>query len=152
MPLEVLGQRVQTGYAAAGLTDLRPAHAVVFRYLSPEGERVTELAAKAHTTKQAMGYLVDYLVEHGYLERLPDPTDGRAQVVRRTERGWTANRIARQVVADVQSEWAQLLGQQSFEQLLSLLTELASRLGVAYAGSVSEVSARSVSNSTRGRR
>jgi DNA-binding MarR family transcriptional regulator len=143
VPLEVLGQRVQAGYAAAGLDDLRPAHSVVFRTLAPAGERVTELAARAHTTKQAMGYLVDYLVQHGYLERLPDPTDGRAQIVRRTERGWEANRVAREVVGDVQAEWAAMLGEARLDQLLTLLIDLASRLGARYAGSISEVSAAS---------
>jgi len=142
VPLEVLGQRVQAGYAAAGLDDLRPAHSVVFRTLAPDGERVTDLAARAHTTKQAMGYLVDYLVQHGYLERLPDSTDGRAQIVRRTARGWEANRVARQVVSEVQAEWAATLGHDRLELLLSLLAELAARLGARYEGSISELSAR----------
>jgi hypothetical protein len=73
---------------------------------------------------------------------LPDPTDGRAQIVRRTDRGWIVNRIARQVVAEVQTEWATILELARFELLLSLLTELASQLGVEYLGSISEVSAR----------
>jgi DNA-binding MarR family transcriptional regulator len=141
VPLEVLGQRVQAGYAAAGLDDLRPAYSLVFRTLAPDGERVTVLAARAHTTKQAMGYLVDCLVQHGYLERLPDPSDGRAQIVRRTERGWLANRVAREVVAEVQAEWAAMLGQDRLDQLITLLTELASCLGAQYAGSISELSA-----------
>jgi DNA-binding MarR family transcriptional regulator len=139
-PLEVLGARVQAGYAAAGLGDLRPAHSIVFRTLAPAGERVTDLANRVHTTKQALGYLVDYLVQHGYLERLPDPTDGRAQIVRRTERGWEANRVARLVVAEVQAEWAALLGEDRLDQLLGLLTELAGQLGAQYAGSISELS------------
>jgi DNA-binding MarR family transcriptional regulator len=151
VPLEVLGQRVQDAYAAAGLTELRPAHGAVFRYLAPDGERITDVAARAQTTKQAMGYLVEYLVQHGYLERLPDPTDGRAQIVRRTQRGWQANRIAREVVAAVQAEWAELLGAGRFEDLLSLLTELGSRLGAEYAGSISEVSARPTADPGRGR-
>jgi DNA-binding MarR family transcriptional regulator len=142
VPLEVLGNRIQAAYAAAGLAEIRPAHGAVFRNLAADGERITELAARAHTTKQAMGYLVDYLVQHGYLERLPDPTDGRAQIVRRTDRGWTVNRIARQVVAEVQTEWATILEPARFALLLSLLTELASQLGVEYVGSISEVSAR----------
>jgi DNA-binding MarR family transcriptional regulator len=90
-----------------------------------------------------MGYLVDYLVQRGYLERLPDATDGRAQIVRRTARGWEANRVARQVVSEVQAEWAATLGHDRLELLLSLLAELAARLGAQYEGSISELSARS---------
>jgi DNA-binding MarR family transcriptional regulator len=89
-----------------------------------------------------MGYLVDHLVERGYLERLPDPTDGRAQIVRRTERGWAVNRLSREVVAAVQAEWAVALGPTRLEHLLEILAELAARLGMDYIGSISEVSTR----------
>lgn len=140
-PYEVLQRRVQEGYAAAGFTDLRPAHGPVFRYLAPDGERVTTLASRAGTSKQAMGYLVDYLVERGYLERAPDPTDGRAQIVRRTARGWAVNRLARRVVAEVQAEWTAGLGEARMTQLLAGLRDLARLLGVEYAGSISAISA-----------
>ena len=142
IPSDVLGRRVQEGYVAAGLDGIRPAHTPVFRHLQPEGDRVTDLAARAGMTKQAIGYLVEYLIRHGYLERLPDPTDGRAQIVQRTERGWEVNRVARQVVAEVQDEWASALGEERMEQLRELLGDLVRFLGVQYVGSISEVSAR----------
>lgn len=142
IPYDVLARRVQEGYVAAGLDGIRPAHAPVFLHLQPDGDRVTDLAARAGMTKQAIGYLVEYLIRHGYLERLPDPTDGRAQIVRRTERGWQVNRVARQVVAQVQNEWAEALGEERMAQLRELLGDLIRFLGVEYAGSISEVSAR----------
>ncbi|HEY1292070.1 MAG TPA: MarR family winged helix-turn-helix transcriptional regulator [Chloroflexota bacterium] len=141
-PLATLARRVETAHAEAGFQDVRPAHGVVFARLAPQGERVTELAARAGASKQAMGYLVDYLVQRGYLERLPDPTDGRAQIVRRTERGWAVNRLAREVVAEVQAEWAAALGPQRFQHMLEVLSDLATLLDVQYPGSVSEVSTR----------
>jgi DNA-binding MarR family transcriptional regulator len=141
VPYEALAKRVQEGYAAAGFTDLRPAHAPVFRYLAPAGERVTTVAARAGTSKQAMGYLVEYLVERGYLERVPDPTDGRAQIVRRTARGWAVNQMARRVVGEVQAEWAAWLGEERMAQLLARLRDLSHLLGADYAGSISAISA-----------
>jgi DNA-binding MarR family transcriptional regulator len=141
-PLAEIGRRIHAAYATAGFGDIRPAHDVVFISLAPHGERVTDLAAHTGTTKQAMGYLVDYLVGRGYLERLPDPTDGRAQIVRRTARGWAANRLAREVVAAAQDEWSAALGPARFEHLLEALADLAAHLGVEYAGSISEVSTR----------
>jgi DNA-binding MarR family transcriptional regulator len=74
----------------AGFADLRAAHAGPFMVLDAEGTRPSELAARAHMTKQAMGELVSYLVDHGYLEVLPDPDDRRARLVRPTARGWRA--------------------------------------------------------------
>ena len=142
IPLDALAKRVEAAYAAAGFTDLRPAHSPVFRFLAPGGERVADLARRAGATKQAMGYLVDYLVDRGYLERSPDPTDGRAQLVRRTARGWAVNRTARDVVAQVQAEWTKTLGEERMRLLLAALRDLVVALGVDYSGSISEVSAR----------
>jgi DNA-binding MarR family transcriptional regulator len=142
IPYDVLGKRVEAGYIEAGFEDLRPAHSPVFRFLAPEGDRVTDLARRAGTTKQAMGYLVEYLIGHGYLERLPDLTDGRAQIVRRTKRGWAVNRTAWEVVSAVQAEWAVAIGEERMDMLLDVLRDLVAALGVEYVGSVSEVSTR----------
>ncbi len=142
IPFAVLTRRVQEGLAAAGFADLRPNHTAIFRLLDPEGNRVSDLAARAATSKQAMGYLVDYLEAHGYLERVPDPTDKRAQIVRQTTRGWEVNRVARRLVREVQDEWARKLGVERMRHLLALLVDLGRLLGSEFAGSVSEVSGR----------
>lgn len=42
---------------------------------------MAELAEEARMTKQSMGELVAYLERRGYVERLPDPRDGRARIV-----------------------------------------------------------------------
>ncbi|WP_137122362.1 MarR family winged helix-turn-helix transcriptional regulator [Segeticoccus rhizosphaerae] len=85
-----LGSRLDAALAEAGFTDLRSAHAAPFIGLDPGGTRPSVLAARAQMTKQAMGELIAYLVEHGYLETVADPTDGRARLVRATPKGWRA--------------------------------------------------------------
>ena len=140
IPATHLSRRVSQGLITAGFHDLRPAHTPVFQFLAKEGSRVTELAEQAGMAKQSMGYLIEYLEEHGYVERVKDPTDGRAQLVRRTSRGWQVNRAAAQVVAEIQQEWTQLLGEQHMKHLLSLLSDLVSLLGEPYPGSVAEFS------------
>jgi DNA-binding MarR family transcriptional regulator len=132
LPFSTINRRVFEAYAAAGFTDLRPAHTPVFQYMLPEGDRIVDLAARAQTTKQAMGYLVAYLEKAGYLERTPDPRDGRAQIVRRTEKGRQVNRLARETVQDVQREWTQLLGEDKMAYLLSTLRELVQHIGFEY--------------------
>jgi DNA-binding MarR family transcriptional regulator len=135
-----LGRRVLAGYHAAGFMDIRAAHADIFRLLPPEGCRVTELAERAYSSKQAMGYLVEYLEDRGYVERVPDPKDKRAQIVRRTERGWEVNRIARHLVQQIQDEWAAQVGEERMAAMIETLRILVHLLGVPYAGSISEVS------------
>lgn len=118
-------RRVVAALAAEGFDDYRPTHQTVFQWLGPDGDRVTDLAHRVGMTRQAMAELVDYLVAHGYLERVPDPSDGRALLVRRTERGWAVNRVARRVVEEMQAEWARALGSDEFANLLRLLRRLA---------------------------
>lgn len=132
IPSHELQRRVQAGFAEAGLSEIRPAHIAIFQLLPVEGARVTELAQQIGTTKQAVGYLVDHLAAHGYLERVRDTRDGRAQLVRRTERGWLVNQTARRLVEEVQADWATQIGPEKMAQLRDLLGDLVSVLGVRY--------------------
>lgn len=86
---------------------------------------LTELAKWVGVTKQPMAEIVDALEQRGYVERIPDPTDGRAMLIRRTQRGWAVNRIAREVVEQIQQEWATVLGEERFTHLLETLRQLA---------------------------
>jgi len=60
--------------------------------------------------KQSMGYLVRHLEVCGYVERVADPADGRAQLVRQTARGREVERVARRAIGAVEHEWLELLG------------------------------------------
>ena len=90
---------------AAGYTDITAAHHPVFYNLDLLGTRLTELAARAGMTHQAMGESVSSLVELGYLERVPDPVDRRARLVVLTPKGRRAVRRARAEVADIDTRW-----------------------------------------------
>lgn len=125
IPALELRRRGVSALKEDGFEDYRPTHQVVFQWLGPDGDRVTDLAERVGMTRQSMAELIDYLEEHGYVERVPDPTDRRAQVIRRTERGWAVNRVARRVVEAAQVEWAQALGKEDFDDLIRLLRRLA---------------------------
>ena len=125
IPTQVIGRRVAAALVEHGFTDYRPTYQRVVQWCRPEGSRLTELAERVGITKQSMGEIIDVLEQRGYVERVPDPTDGRAILIRRTPRGWEVNRIARQVVEQVQQEWAQALGQERFTSLIDTLLQLA---------------------------
>jgi DNA-binding MarR family transcriptional regulator len=132
MPYQaMMTDTVEPRLAAAGYGDVRSAHFPVLQALtwSPLGLRATDLASHARITKQSMGYLVEYLEEHGYIERVPDPTDGRAKVVRLTPLGWQAIRTVRDTVREVESDWAARIGRERIEQLRETLRDLVKALG-----------------------
>src|SRR5579864_2944933 len=123
-PFQEVVRRVSVGLAEAGFDDLRPAHTAVFQHIEAGGSRLTDLAERAQITKQSMGYLVDYLVERGYLERRPDPSDRRAALISLTDRGWEQVRAALTIIAALEEEWTSGLGAQRMEQLRELLNDL----------------------------
>ena len=112
---------------AAGYSDIRPAHGHVFYTIGAEGGRVVDMAERAQLTKQAMAKLVADLEERGYLEREPDPADRRAKIVRLTDAGWAAVRVAAAAIADIERQWAREIGEERLRVLRETLAELAAR-------------------------
>ena len=81
-----LEERAFDAVIAAGITDITAAQAKVAARIGPDGTRVSDIAAQARVTKQSAAFLVEQLETAGYVERVPDPTDGRARLVRLTPR------------------------------------------------------------------
>lgn len=77
-------------------------------------------------TPQAMAEFIRYLEERGYVERLPDPADGRARIVKLTRRGRDASRAAREAFAALEAAWETKLGPRRVNQLRQALDDLAS--------------------------
>jgi DNA-binding MarR family transcriptional regulator len=118
-------RHVEQGLARAGHAAIRQAHLPVFEYIDRvHGSRITYLAAHANVTVQAMGELIDHLTRQGYVERVPDPSDGRAKLVRLTAEGHAICALAGHLVREIESIWAGYLGAQQFAQLKRLLAEL----------------------------
>lgn len=127
-PFDVMVDRVYARMAGVGFAGLRPAHSSVFRNMDAEGSQVSELAERARMTKQSMAYLVDGLAAAGYVTVTPHPSDGRAKLVRLTERGreaWDA--LAEQSAAE-EAELAALIGRDEMARLRALLERLFDRL------------------------
>jgi DNA-binding MarR family transcriptional regulator len=123
-PFYALVTQLHERLAERGYPDIRPAHGNVFGHIQPGGSRLTELAARAQITKQSMAYLVDYLETRGYVERIPDPEDGRAWVIRLTERGWTVRQIGAEIIDQIEAQWSTNIGEKHIRQLRGLLEEL----------------------------
>ncbi len=111
-------------FAERGHPEIRPPHGNVMQFLDDEGTRVSALAERAQITKQSMAELVAHLERLGYVERVPDPSDRRAKLVRATPRGRQLYAIAREVVAEIEAEWTQRIGKAKMRRLRELLEEL----------------------------
>lgn len=124
--IEELSRRVsETDYS-----DIRVTHGCVFGNIDPEGSRLTDLAERAYMTKQSVGEVASDLEQRGYVERVPDPSDGRAKLIRLTARGLAAQTIGRGLIDDIERDWAERFGIERVAALREALEAItAERLG-----------------------
>ena len=88
---------------AAGHPDVTNAMIALFRFAGVDRRRPGEIAETARLSKQATNDMLRELERLGYVERHPDPSDGRARIIQLTKRGraldtavWTAGREVEQ--------------------------------------------------------
>src|SRR5918999_4731154 len=122
--------------AAAGFADVREGHGCVFGFIDLErGSRLTDLADRAGLTKQAVGEAVAELEQLGYLERVPDPEDGRAKIIKLTQRGVDAALTGRRLLSEIENDWAARYGEERVASLRECVEEIAAGyLGAASGG------------------
>jgi DNA-binding MarR family transcriptional regulator len=128
--LQAILNRILSSLHQAGFEDIRPAHLSIFRNLVPHGLHVSELADRAGIAKASVIYLIDYLEERGYVERVPDAHDGRATLVQFSERGWLTYEVASAATLQLQKEWAELVGSDEMQVFLATLALIANHVEV----------------------
>ncbi len=129
LTVHALIDEVHTRLAAAGFDDIRPAHGFAFQRLAPDGATGNDVAAHLGITKQAASTMLDYLEQHGYVERRADPRDGRGKLVVLTARGWACVEAAEVVFADVERRWAQDTGVDQIDALRMILRRIVAAAG-----------------------
>lgn len=103
---------------------LRTAHTALLPHITSAGVRLTELADKLGVTKQAVGPLVDDLEREGIVERVDDPADRRAKLIRWTKRGERALLDGIGVLAALERDLAKSVGKQRMAALADTLEAL----------------------------
>ncbi|MDO5501274.1 MAG: MarR family transcriptional regulator [Propionibacteriaceae bacterium] len=116
--------RIFAALAAAGFGDITRAQGRLLAGMDEGGTRLVTLAARARIAKQTAVALVDRLVAAGYVERVPDPVDGRARLVCLTPRGEELIPVARSEEKRIEADWAAHLGGRRMDQLRSGLERL----------------------------
>ncbi|UGT42080.1 MarR family transcriptional regulator [Nocardia yamanashiensis] len=116
--------RIFDALVESGHGDITLAQGRLAAQIDPDGTRLTELAERARITKQTAGFLVDQMERAGYVERVPDPTDGRARLVKLSARGQAMADFSNRIATSIQDEWAAHLGPKRMGQLREALTRL----------------------------
>jgi DNA-binding MarR family transcriptional regulator len=102
----------------------RTAHTQLLPHLSRVGIRPTDLARRVGISKQAVGELLEDMVRFGAVERVADPTDRRARLVRLTDVGQTQLWAGLGVLGELARELEAAMGSEAFSRLQTDLLSL----------------------------
>jgi DNA-binding MarR family transcriptional regulator len=105
--------------------DLTVAKVRLLDVVPREGCRIVDLSGELRVSKQGLGQLVKQLVDGGYLVEAPDPTDGRARILKRTRRGNQIVKQVAQVTADLEARWRREIGARDYDRFRDVLVRLA---------------------------
>jgi len=111
--LQLMARNVEVPLALSNLAardQVGAAHVHITRHLSLAGDRLTDLAARAGMSKQAMASLVDQCAAWGLVRREADPSDARARRICFTPTGLDWLQAFQDAVAQAEAEFRAEVG------------------------------------------
>lgn len=111
--------------AEQGFDDQGRSDGYVLRALGAEAMTVSELAERLEISKQGAGQIVEDMERRGYVERRPDPSDGRARLLYLSEHGRAALAAARRFHQRYERRMVREHGEGAVGSLRELLTAMA---------------------------
>ena len=108
----------------AEFSDIRFPHLQIWGNVGIDGVRLTTLADRANLSLAACSELVNELQELGYLERRPDPSDGRAKLIFPTRAGRRLLDEAGRGVARIEARWRERCEPGEFDRTCATLDAL----------------------------
>jgi len=108
-----------------GYDDLGGAYEAVFRALCDEPLPLVHLAARLGMTAQGAAKIVDEMEARAYVERRPDPADGRIKQLHLGKRGRAAFNAGRRFSAAYEKRLAARLGEADLKAARRVLEAMA---------------------------
>jgi DNA-binding MarR family transcriptional regulator len=117
-------EQVYAHVQANGYDELGRFHIDMFRANIPDGLHPTEVAERLGITKQSVNQAIRDLEAGGYLTLEPDPTDGRARVIRLTAEGHRVHDLAYTIAMSAEQAISRQLGPRRFSEFKKALEEI----------------------------
>ncbi len=108
----------------SGVLGLRASFGGVLTNLATRPHRLSELAEINRTRPQSMVKIINELESLSYVERVDDPSDSRAKLVRLTSDGRHMLNIARYTSNEIYDLYAQIVGEERLRNMLNTMTGL----------------------------
>lgn len=110
-----------------GWTDVRVTYGFVLLAARDGGLCGADVAALLGVSKQAASKLVEGMQAAGYVTRQPHAQDDRVKLIHLTDRGEALLVAVEEIYAELESEWAGLIGPDAVEALRADLTAVLER-------------------------
>jgi DNA-binding MarR family transcriptional regulator len=110
--------------ADLGWTDVRPSYGFVLLSLRDRESSVSDLAGLLGVSKQATSKLLDRMAAGEYVTRATSTEDARQRMVALAPRGRELLAVVEAIYAELESEWAQVVGAKEVERLRDTLTRV----------------------------
>lgn len=114
---------VGLAYAERGIT-AQPLDAALLNLLASDKARLTDLATRLGTSKQALTFVVDRLERAGYLHRELDSADRRAKLIALTPAGEAAAAVTAETLRAIEIQWRELAGSEEWPELRAGLARM----------------------------
>lgn len=120
-----VAKRAMEAEVADQAHQLRGSHLRLLSLTPPEGMRPTQLATRVGMTKQSLGEFVATMQEAGFLRVEPDPRDGRARIVRPTDKGLQLQARILDRLAQTEQRWQEAIGPRNWATFRKVLARIA---------------------------
>ncbi len=122
---EVVRDEIFARIQDAGHPGFTRATFPLWRFEGLDGRQPSEIARTSGLSKQAVNDQIGALERLGYLERVSHPADGRARVVRLTERGRELDSAVRAAAQAVEEALAEEIGEPAWQEFRAVLDRIA---------------------------
>jgi DNA-binding MarR family transcriptional regulator len=110
--------------ADRGWRDVRGPYGFVLLAVRDRPLAASEITALLGTTKQATSQLLEAMEAAGYVERSADPDDARRKAIVLSPRGRELLDAVEAIYAELEAEWAAILGPERVEAIRADLREV----------------------------
>ncbi|MEP7194978.1 MAG: MarR family winged helix-turn-helix transcriptional regulator [Saprospiraceae bacterium] len=102
--------------------DIHDAHLIILFAIDREfGSNQKKLADKLFISKQSIGVSIDYLIGKKYLNKIKDPVDARANLIKLSDKGWSIIEACRMELKEIMESLKEKIGLKNYKKLFTLL-------------------------------
>ncbi len=109
---------------ANGFATITPHHIHIIAQIDVAGSPIAEVLARSGVTKQSLSNTLAVLEANDLIKKVASKSDGRSRHIKFTEQGLKLLRVGIAAVDEVESQYAEVLGAERFQDLKQILGEL----------------------------